>query len=735
MPRCLKPTVFGLLLVMLAATAVAQKTRDLAESFPADALAYVGWNDVWPADDSSIRNGLNACLRLINDSRDSEPDIQQFSAVVALAGELFKHPGALCLLGVSKEDDEPEIHLALVCSAGDAAAKLNAGVHALAPDLEGGKYWNQAQIGGVNFDTRPIGDSPLVLHCAAHQGYFLAATSATAAEAIAKRIAGGAAGSLAENAEWKAVQAKLKVQPTPWSFSVYIDTAAVMKKGVELTIATGSNEEKETKTALDALGISAIRSVAMHCSPGPHGQWTRSYIHTGGKATGLLSLWEGGALTDADLAVVPKDAYWASATKLDLYAVWQAIVEALDQFEPEAAVQANAGVAAAKQFVGFSLTDDLLPALGDTWVFYDSPSQAGLFFMGTVMVLHPEKPESLDQLLRRVVQLVGPLVKGVGVTLTVKSTKYHDHTIDYIVVGGMPSPLAISWSNIDGRVVVGLYPQTVASIVDQVDPKTRKSSILDHTSVKAVRKDLPAKVVSWGYTDARYFDTMTYPVLVLVANALRTAAIPTDSSIDLLATPPLADSLSGIECELSVCEKDADGVLYSRHGTSSWIPTSAAPIAFGLSIMLPSLSRARELAKRAVCASNLRGIGMGMHIYANDHDEDFPPKLAQLVKDGMCTEGMFVCPSSSDTEPMVTAVFAGKPGKLGYTYIAGQSAKDDARNVLIYETLKNHANEGASLLFLDGHVEFRKPAEYREAIRETYKRLKRESELPPEFQP
>jgi len=49
-----------------------------------------------------------------------------------------------------------------------------------------------------------------------------------------------------------------------------------------------------------------------------------------------------------------------------------------------------------------------------------------------------------------------------------------------------------------------------------------------------------------------------------------------------------------------------------------------AIIALLISILLPSLSRARELAKRAVCASNLRGIGQGEHIYSNDNTEWFP---------------------------------------------------------------------------------------------------------------
>lgn len=49
-----------------------------------------------------------------------------------------------------------------------------------------------------------------------------------------------------------------------------------------------------------------------------------------------------------------------------------------------------------------------------------------------------------------------------------------------------------------------------------------------------------------------------------------------------------------------------------------------AIIALLISILLPSLSRARELAKRAVCAANVRGMGQGMHIYANDNQDWFP---------------------------------------------------------------------------------------------------------------
>jgi prepilin-type N-terminal cleavage/methylation domain-containing protein len=46
-----------------------------------------------------------------------------------------------------------------------------------------------------------------------------------------------------------------------------------------------------------------------------------------------------------------------------------------------------------------------------------------------------------------------------------------------------------------------------------------------------------------------------------------------------------------------------------------------AIIALLISILLPSLSRARELSKRLVCASNIKGIGTSSKIYANDNNE------------------------------------------------------------------------------------------------------------------
>lgn len=58
-----------------------------------------------------------------------------------------------------------------------------------------------------------------------------------------------------------------------------------------------------------------------------------------------------------------------------------------------------------------------------------------------------------------------------------------------------------------------------------------------------------------------------------------------------------------------------------------------AIIALLISILLPSLSRARELSKRLVCGSNVKGIGTSCKIYANESAEDWPkPPSSQTVQ-------------------------------------------------------------------------------------------------------
>lgn len=90
------------------------------------------------------------------------------------------------------------------------------------------------------------------------------------------------------------------------------------------------------------------------------------------------------------------------------------------------------------------------------------------------------------------------------------------------------------------------------------------------------------------------------------------------------------------------------------------------------SLLLPSLSRAREAGKSAVCKSNIRQLGIANHIYINDNDgymttlvtkssapsEYWPEELARMMDIDIGTwdpneddnaPGVFQCPGKSST--------------------------------------------------------------------------------------
>ena len=93
-----------------------------------------------------------------------------------------------------------------------------------------------------------------------------------------------------------------------------------------------------------------------------------------------------------------------------------------------------------------------------------------------------------------------------------------------------------------------------------------------------------------------------------------------------------------------------------------------AIIALLISILLPSLARARELSKRSVCAANVKGMGTGFYTYANENADDMP---------------------RANTTPLPATV---TPGTGSVTYVKAMGSKrGDSTNQAAGETTSTDA--------------------------------------------
>ncbi|KHE90466.1 MAG: DUF1559 domain-containing protein [Candidatus Scalindua rubra] len=161
-------------------------------------------------------------------------------------------------------------------------------------------------------------------------------------------------------------------------------------------------------------------------------------------------------------------------------------------------------------------------------------------------------------------------------------------------------------------------------------------------------------------------------------------------------------------------------------------------------ILLPVLSRARESARKTQCMSNVKQIGMGLIMYANENNENFPSSSADamlslnlLYPDYISDPRTFNCPSdtfvTTETNAGITEADGFDKDECSYGYDYTHTQVDDADVALAADRPTNAANtttptantnspnhggttgtvakgdtagRGQNVVYVDGHVEF-----------------------------
>ena len=174
-------------------------------------------------------------------------------------------------------------------------------------------------------------------------------------------------------------------------------------------------------------------------------------------------------------------------------------------------------------------------------------------------------------------------------------------------------------------------------------------------------------------------------------------------------------------------------------------------VGLAAAVVLPLLAAAREGARRTRCASNLKAIGYGLHLYATDHNELFPSygvapstpdeaavtgpsvanpmaSLGMLYPDFVSDGPVFICPSAGAAKTIETDLSAAELARLvngarefrtlftyrhsDYAYDPGHSAAHNASVAVAADAgspgrnSPNHGGEGQNVLYIGANVEW-----------------------------
>ncbi len=507
------------------------------------------------------------------------------------------------------------------------------------------------------------------------------------------------------------------------ALAMYVDFQKISGLIKSESEKAGEEELQKVTALLDALGVSDIKAAKSRLGFSGPDLVCDEIIELGSQRKGLFRYIR--PINAGMLDMVDSRAVDATVLNIEMIGIYDTVVSAIQAVAPaEDYIEVQDAIKKAESEIGFSIRNELLASLSGPAVVYSMP--AGVITEaptgGAIFIIGLKNKQSFE----KVMEAIGSYASAKSEGMVQVSSQVQDgrtvHTFAIMPLAMMQ--VVPTWTVVDDYAVIGTNGAMCSAAIKQITAQNRKaSSIRETAGYKKATKGLPSNLVFLSYTDskAQFNDMMMgaqqfWPMVTMLA---ANAGIKLPFMLPSLSH--IAEKM-GPSCEY--CWFDEDGLRsrYKGIGVEQTIGATAGA-AVGMGVLMPALSGAREQAKRAASAGNIRQIQIGLIIYADEHEG----KLPESMDDEEVTKCMGFA-SKKDASKIFES--PRKPKNfVGPSYIMVPVERADipetGKIILLYEN-PQFCRGGLNVGFVDGHVEFIKQNEFIEALKKTYERLGRE---------
>lgn len=497
-----------------------------------------------------------------------------------------------------------------------------------------------------------------------------------------------------------------KVKPNGDAMAVYLDIARV-KAMIQADKDAGREFGKVTGI-LASLGLDNIRTYVARTGFAGGQFTTEAFVEAPSPHKGLLAVMKPVDMKAFDM--VDANCVGAMAANIDIASAFDTVMNTIKGADADAYAEATKGITDFETQVGFKIRDGLLASLAGPVVIYNLPQ--GNDVMGgasAVLVADLKDQAKFEESMAALGKYAGEQSKGSLQisTQTVDGRKLNVWTIPQMAMMG----LAPTWTIANGKLVMATNQQACKSAADMAASPKAAGSLSSVPAFKTVTAGLPSGLTSVRYLDAQvYFKMLNmqlqrmWPMVTMVA---------TQNGIALPYTlPDLSKYQSQFGPGIVYSWTDKDG-LHSRMQGSGIEQAigGVAGAAAGLAVLMPALAKTKDLADQMLSATNMKGMANAILVYAQDHKDQYPGSLDDLVKEAGLS------PS--------TLEYKRKPKDLpgpSYYYVAGLKESTPSSYILIYEN-PGYRQDKINVLYNDMHVEWVSKGKFKTDLKKTYEGL------------